>query len=90
VSDSAKQLLDIPREFFKDSLFFVNRCTKPNKRGIIPFSHWGYRIVLIEEFLEISRGLAVGILIMGFIGFTVKLVHIPINNILVSSVEGWD
>jgi hypothetical protein len=35
------------------------------------------------EFLEISRAVAVGFLVMGFIGFAVKLVHIPINNILV-------
>lgn len=38
------------------------------------------------EFLEISRAVAVGFLIMGFIGFAVKLVHIPINNILVFSL----
>ena len=35
------------------------------------------------EFLEISRAVAIGFLVMGFIGFAVKLVHIPINNILV-------
>ena len=39
--------------------------------------------LLLLEFLEISRAVAVGFLVMGFIGFAVKLVHIPINNILV-------
>jgi len=67
MSDQVKELLDIPRDFVKDGAFFLNRCTKPSKR----------------EFLEISRAVAVGFLVMGFIGFFVKLVHIPINNILV-------
>lgn len=40
------------------------------------------------EFLEISRAVAVGLLVMGFIGFAVKLVNIPINNILVCCVFG--
>ena len=35
------------------------------------------------EFLKVSQAVAVGFLIMGFIGFFVKLVHIPINNIIV-------
>lgn len=40
------------------------------------------------EFLEISRAVAVGLLVMGFIGFAVKLVNIPINNILVCCAFG--
>jgi protein translocase SEC61 complex gamma subunit len=38
----------------------------------------------IAEFIDISRAVGVGFLVMGFIGFAVKLIHIPINNILVS------
>jgi len=30
----------------------------------------------------VARATSAGFLIMGFIGFFVKLVHIPINNIL--------
>ena len=37
----------------------------------------------IAEFIDISRAVGVGFLVMGFIGFAVKLIHIPINNILV-------
>ena len=37
----------------------------------------------IKEFLEIARAVATGFVIMGFIGFFVKLIHIPINNIIV-------
>ena len=43
------------------------RCTKPDAR----------------EFRKIAWACAVGFLLMGFIGYFVKLVFIPINNILV-------
>ena len=36
-----------------------------------------------KEFVEISRAVGVGFLLMGFLGFAVKLINIPINNILV-------
>ena len=53
--------------FYRDATHLVQKCTKPDKR----------------EFLQIFRATCVGFLIMGFVGFFVKLVHIPINNILV-------
>jgi hypothetical protein len=34
MSDQVKEFLDIPRDFVKDGAFFLNRCTKPSKRGI--------------------------------------------------------
>jgi protein translocase SEC61 complex gamma subunit len=37
-----------------------------------------------REFLKISQAVGIGFLIMGAIGFVVKLIHIPVNNILVS------
>jgi len=33
MSDQIKEILDIPRDFFKDGAFFLNRCTKPSKQG---------------------------------------------------------
>lgn len=39
------------------------------------------------EFIDISRAVGVGFLVMGFIGFAVKLIHIPINNILVWRIQ---
>jgi hypothetical protein len=36
-----------------------------------------------REFLKISQAVGVGFVIMGAIGYVVKLVHIPVNNILV-------
>jgi len=56
------------RDFFKDSVRLVNRCEKPNAK----------------EFKKIAIATGVGFLLMGFIGFFVKLIHIPINNIIIS------
>eukprot|EP00531_Pseudo-nitzschia_arenysensis_P008739 CAMPEP_0116123326 /NCGR_PEP_ID=MMETSP0329-20121206/4689_1 /TAXON_ID=697910 /ORGANISM="Pseudo-nitzschia arenysensis, Strain B593" /LENGTH=72 /DNA_ID=CAMNT_0003617235 /DNA_START=58 /DNA_END=276 /DNA_ORIENTATION=+ len=57
------------RQFAKDSLHLVKKCTKPDRK----------------EFQAIARATLIGFAIMGFIGFFVKLVHIPINNILVGN-----
>jgi protein transport protein SEC61 subunit gamma and related proteins len=57
------------KEFFKDSVHLVKKCTKPDRK----------------EFTDIARATSIGFLIMGFIGFFVKLIHIPINNILVGA-----
>eukprot|EP00037_Helgoeca_nana_P038215 m.19404 g.19404 ORF g.19404 m.19404 type:complete len:68 (+) comp9951_c0_seq2:107-310(+) len=55
-------------KFAKDSRHLVNKCTKPDKK----------------EFMKTVYATAVGFAMMGFIGFFVKLVHIPINQIIVS------
>ncbi|KAF2007242.1 secE/sec61-gamma protein [Amniculicola lignicola CBS 123094] len=65
--DQVKELTDVPQEFVRDGVQFINRCTKPDKR----------------EFIKISQAVGIGFLIMGVIGYVVKLVHIPVNNILV-------
>ena len=39
--------------------------------------------LLVIEFQKIALATAIGFAIMGFIGFFVKLIHIPINNIIV-------
>ncbi|OCK83814.1 protein translocase SEC6 [Lepidopterella palustris CBS 459.81] len=67
MADQLKELADLPQEFIKDGMQFVSRCTKPDKR----------------EFLKISQAVGIGFLIMGVIGYVVKLIHIPVNNILV-------
>lgn len=35
------------------------------------------------EFVKVTQAISVGFVIMGVIGYTIKLVHIPINNIIV-------
>lgn len=55
-------------KFAKDSIHLLRKCTKPD---------W-------KEFQKIVIATAIGFCIMGFIGYFVKLIHIPINNIIVS------
>merc|ERR1719203_1222513 len=54
-------------EFIIDSKRLLQRCTKPDAR----------------EFKKITFACGIGFAIMGFIGYIVKLVFIPINNIIV-------
>lgn len=37
----------------------------------------------LPEYLQICRAVAIGFAIMGGIGYVVKLIHIPINHVLV-------
>ncbi|KAL2353737.1 secE/sec61-gamma protein [Cryomyces antarcticus] len=67
MSDQIREMMDVPRDFLKDGTQFLNRCTKPDKR----------------EFIKISQAVGVGFIVMGTIGYFVKLIHIPVNNILV-------
>ncbi|CAD0109799.1 unnamed protein product [Aureobasidium uvarum] len=50
-----------------DIVSSLQKTVKPDKR----------------EFLKISQAVGVGFLVMGVIGYVVKLIHIPVNNILV-------
>jgi protein transport protein SEC61 subunit gamma-like protein len=67
--DQVMKVYDPARAFAKDSIRLIKRCTKPDRR----------------EFQKIAVATAIGFCIMGFIGFFVKLIHIPINNIIVGS-----
>ncbi|GHJ83950.1 hypothetical protein NliqN6_0352 [Naganishia liquefaciens] len=67
MSDAVKEFVEVPRQFVKEGTQFVNRCTKPTQK----------------EYIQLCRAVAVGFAVMGFIGYFVKLIHIPINNILV-------
>nr|CAD1831976.1 unnamed protein product [Ananas comosus var. bracteatus] len=57
------------REFAKDSFRLVKRCHKPDRK----------------EFTKVAVRTAIGFVVMGFVGFFVKLIFIPINNIIVGS-----
>ncbi|ORY32554.1 hypothetical protein BCR39DRAFT_522813 [Naematelia encephala] len=67
MSEKVRELVDIPQQFVKEGTLFVNRCTKPTR----------------AEYIQLCKAVAIGFAVMGFIGFFVKLIHIPINNILV-------
>jgi protein transport protein SEC61 subunit gamma-like protein len=38
MADQLKEIADIPQEFLKDGMQFINRCTKPDKREFIKIS----------------------------------------------------
>lgn len=63
------KLVDPLREFAKDSVRLVKRCHKPDRK----------------EFTKVAFRTAIGFVVMGFVGFFVKLIFIPINNIIVGS-----
>lgn len=87
-----KQIADIPKDFIKDGTQFLNRCTKrtcyPSASSKPPVQILLCASLLTSiadkrEFLKISQAVGVGFVIMGTIGYFVKLIHIPVNNILV-------
>ncbi|KIO28836.1 hypothetical protein M407DRAFT_242881 [Tulasnella calospora MUT 4182] len=67
MSDKFQEYIDVPKQFIKEGNQFINRCTKPTQK----------------EFVQICKAVAIGFGVMGFIGYFVKLIHIPINGILV-------
>ncbi|KAJ2158971.1 Protein transport protein Sec61 subunit gamma [Coemansia sp. RSA 552] len=60
-------LVEAPKQLVKDAEWLLNRCTKPNKK----------------EYQKIVQAVVMGFLVMGFVGYFTKLIHIPINNIIV-------
>uniref|UniRef100_A0A0C9RR37 Putative mitochondrial import inner membrane translocase subunit tim8 n=1 Tax=Amblyomma americanum TaxID=6943 RepID=A0A0C9RR37_AMBAM len=67
--DQVMAFIDPFKQLSKDSIRLLFRSTKPDRK----------------EFQKIAMATAIGFAIMGFIGFFVKLIHIPINNIIVGS-----
>ncbi|KAI1719740.1 phosphomevalonate kinase domain-containing protein [Ditylenchus destructor] len=65
--EHVQSIVEPGKKFAKDSIRLVKKCTKPDRK----------------EYQKIAFATAVGFAIMGFIGFFVKLIHIPINNIIV-------
>ena len=63
------------QEFYKSSYNFITYCEKPDRKG---------KLYNYLEFFQISKQCALGFLIMGTIGFVIKLVFLMINNILLS------
>ncbi|KAK6714351.1 hypothetical protein SNK04_005297 [Fusarium graminearum] len=64
MSDQVQEILEVPSEFVRDGVQFMRRCTKPDQK----------------EFLRLCQAVGVGFLIMGAVGYVVKLVHIPLTT----------
>ena len=56
------------QEFVKNSVNFYTKCKKPDR----------------AEYMKILQACITGFFIMGMIGYFIKLVFIPINNIILS------
>ncbi|XP_059629231.1 protein transport protein Sec61 subunit gamma-1-like [Cornus florida] len=67
--DALDSVVDPLRDFAKNSQRLVKKCHKPDRK----------------EFTKVAIQTAIGFVVMGFVGFFVKLVFIPINNIIVGS-----
>ncbi|RRT56062.1 hypothetical protein B296_00047405 [Ensete ventricosum] len=85
--DALDSVVDPLREFAKDSVRLVKRCHKPDRKGEFSFSHLDLVPPLDppDPFTKVAVRTAIGFVVMGFVGFFVKLIFIPINNIIVGS-----
>ena len=71
-------LCHIPDLTVSSSITIDRQLSSANSANLIFFN---FR----KEFQKIAIATAIGFALMGFIGFFVKLIHIPINNIIVGS-----
>ncbi|KAJ9468859.1 Protein transport protein Sec61 subunit gamma [Diplonema papillatum] len=68
MADMIRQELITPlAEFYTGSKYFLMKCQKPT----------------FEEFSKVGFSTAAGFVLIGFIGFIVKLIFIPINNVVI-------
>ena len=67
--DKNKNYAQQMQEFANDSVNFFNKCAKPDK----------------NEYMKILQACAMGFIVIGFIGYIIKLVFIPINNIILGA-----
>lgn len=59
-----QEFAELPKEFVKEGQLFIRRCQKPTK----------------TEFLKISQAVGVGFVVMGAIGFIIKLSMLEIGQ----------
>jgi protein transport protein SEC61 subunit gamma-like protein len=68
MNQEIQKVTEYVRKFTSDSKQFLQVCEKPD----------------VTEFKKIAQSCALGFAIMGGIGYVVKLLFIPINNIILS------
>ena len=57
---------------------FLTRCTKPSQKGLLLLLCTDdVSLKISPEFTQICKAVVVGFAVMGFIGYFVKLIHIP-------------
>ncbi|KKP03710.1 protein transporter Sec61 subunit gamma [Trichoderma harzianum] len=99
MADQVEEILEVPREFFKDGVQFINRCQKRThlshhvslalplhlRRPKLTRSCLSLFLADQKEFLKLCQAVGIGFGVMGAVGFIVKLIHIPLNGLLVGS-----
>lgn len=61
--------MDALKAFGADSIRLLRRCTKPDR----------------AQFVKVATRTGLGVVAAGFVGFFVKLVFIPVNQIILST-----
>lgn len=76
MSDQVQEILEVPSEFVRDGVQFMRRCTKrmlthcaASLYCTLTFSSTADQ----KEFLRLCQAVGVGFLIMGAVGYVVKL-----------------
>ncbi|KAF7002430.1 hypothetical protein CFC21_017924 [Triticum aestivum] len=75
--DAVDSVVDPLHEFAKDSIRLVKSFHKPDRKDLT--------LIGRAEFTKVAARMVIGFVVMGFVGFFVKLIFIPINNIIVGS-----
>ncbi|TIA72919.1 hypothetical protein E3P91_01794 [Wallemia ichthyophaga] len=79
MSEKAREMIEIPQQFLKEG----SQVYQAKPARLVDFLGRLALLTYKEEYIQICKAVAIGFAIMGFIGYFVKLIHIPINNILV-------
>jgi len=61
------KITDAPVDFVKEGVRFVQKCTKPSQK----------------EYMQLIRAVGMGFIMMGVVGYLIKLIHIPIRYLIV-------
>ncbi|KAL6926997.1 hypothetical protein ACO0SA_004083 [Hanseniaspora valbyensis] len=66
-ASSSSSSFDSQQQIINNSLQFIKKCKKPNN----------------AELFQIIRAVGMGFLVIGLLGYVVKLIHIPIRYLIV-------
>jgi protein transport protein SEC61 subunit gamma-like protein len=76
MSEQLKEIAEIPRDFLRDGTLFLNRCTKrsfPSLQIHFRSQQLTWTLADKREFIKISQAVGMGFIVMGVIGYVVKL-----------------
>ena len=78
MADQIQEALEVPRDFLREGVQFVNKCQKRACRTYL--CNYLLRMLTIfspiattKEYASLCQAVGVGFLVMGFVGYVVKL-----------------